>query len=149
MPERFLIVDGHSIIFAWPELRSLHAHRTLTAREELIKILTQFQDYSGTRVVLVFDGTGVAVNETSEPGGIQIFYSSTSKTADDIVERLVAKYSQIYPITIATADLMEQQTAISFGADCVGAEGLRQMIKDAKIGFDIELKRRGTKKRET
>jgi uncharacterized protein len=34
---RYLIVDGHSVIFAWPELRKLHARRSSLAREALIK----------------------------------------------------------------------------------------------------------------
>jgi len=34
---RYMIVDDHSIIFAWPELRKLHARRSSLAREALIK----------------------------------------------------------------------------------------------------------------
>jgi hypothetical protein len=36
---RYLIVDGHSIIFGWPELRKLHARRSSLAREALLKQL--------------------------------------------------------------------------------------------------------------
>ncbi len=106
---RYLIVDGHSVIFAWPDLRKLHARRTESARNELVKILTDYQDASGVRVVAVFDGQGGKANETSEPGGIQIFYSAAGQTADAIVERLVATYAQKHEITVATSDFMEQQ----------------------------------------
>src|ERR1700692_2338605 len=100
MSAQVLIVDGHSIIFAWPELRALHdsktapAHdsKTAPARDKLIRILTEYQDLSGTHVVLVFDGRGPVITQESEPGGIQVFYSNTGRTADDIIERLVAKY---------------------------------------------------------
>ena len=112
----YLIVDGHSVIFTWPELRRLHARRTALARDELVKILTEYQDASGVRVVAVFDGKGAKANEDSAPGGIQIFYSAAGQTADAIVERLVAKYAGQHEITVATSDLMEQQTATSFGA---------------------------------
>lgn len=142
MSEQFLIVDGHSIIFAWPELRELHGRKTALARERLVKTLTEYQDYSGVRVVLVFDGKGQAVSEVTEPGGIQIFYSNAGRTADDIVERLCARYATKYTITVATADMLEQQTAISFGAQCTGAEGLRQLIAAARGEFAAELKRR-------
>ena len=142
MPDHVLIVDGHSIIFAWPELRVVHERKTAAARELLVKTLTEYQDLSGTRVVLVFDGKGASVSETNEPGGIQILYSNTGRTADAIVERLVAKYAKTYSITVATADLLEQQTAISFGADCIGAEGLRQRIDQGRRQFASELKRR-------
>lgn len=60
MPKRahYLIVDGHSIIFAWPELRKLHARRSSLAREALIKQLRGYQDWTGVHVVVVFDGKG-------------------------------------------------------------------------------------------
>ncbi|PYK20611.1 MAG: hypothetical protein DME55_01760 [Verrucomicrobia bacterium] len=60
MPQRarYLIVDGHSVIFAWPELRKLHARRSSSAREALIKQLRDYQDWTGVRVVVVFDGKG-------------------------------------------------------------------------------------------
>ena len=55
---RYLIVDGHSVIFAWPELRGLQARRSSLARESLIKQLRDYQDWTGVRVVVVFDGKG-------------------------------------------------------------------------------------------
>jgi predicted RNA-binding protein with PIN domain len=142
MPESFLIVDGHSIIFGWPELLALQRRSGAAAREDLIKILTEYQDLSGVNVVVVFDGKGERINEVTEPGGIQIFYSNAGRTADEIVERLVAKYGHKHTITVATADLLEQQTVISFGAQCVGSEGLRRRIEDARADFAIEMKRR-------
>jgi predicted RNA-binding protein with PIN domain len=139
---RFLIVDGHSVIFAWPELRALHDRRTATARERLTKILTEYQDFTGTQVVLVFDGKGATITQETEPGGIQVFYSNAGRTADDLIERLAAKYGNLYSLTVATSDLLEQQTAIAFGADCVDADGLRDLIKNAQRSFELEMKRR-------
>ena len=104
---RYLIVDGHSVIFAWPDLRALHGRRTAAAREELTRRLTQYQDASGTHVVVVFDGRGVKTSEVSEPDGIQIFYSKAHQTADAIIERLCARYGQEHDLTVATDDLME------------------------------------------
>jgi uncharacterized protein len=142
---RTLIVDGHSVIFAWPELRKLHARRTALAREELVKVLTQYQDASGVHVVLVFDGKGAKLSEETLPGGIQIFYSGSTKTADDIVERLVARYAAEREITVATSDRLEQQTVVSFGATFVSAEGLRDVIGDAAADLvrQIQSHRRG------
>ena len=145
MSEEFLIVDGHSVIFGWPELKALHAKRTSTAREQLVRLLTEYQDNTGINVVVVFDGRGQTVSEVSEPGGIQIFYSNLGRTADDIVERLVAKYAHKHSITVATADLLEQQTAISFGAHCIGLEGLREALAEARRSLSEEIKRRRKK----
>jgi len=137
----YLIVDGHSVIFAWPELRKLHGRRTSSAREELVRILTAYQDASGVRVVAVFDGQGGKANEASEPGGIQIFYSAAGQTADAIVERLVAKYAQDHEITVATSDFMEQQTVTTFGALVVSAKGLREWLDDAHRDLARRIKK--------
>jgi len=142
MSQRFLIVDGHSVIFAWPELRALHRRRTASARERLTKILTAYQDFTGIRVVLVFDGKGTTITQETDPGGIQIFYSNTGRTADDLIERLAAKYGNLYSITVATSDLLEQQTAIAFGAECISADGLRDLVDSAERSFVLEMKRR-------
>lgn len=145
MTEQFLIVDGHSVIFAWPELRALHDRKTASARDRLIRILTEYQDLTGVNVVLVFDGRGPMITQEEEPGGIQVFYSNTGRTADDIIERLVAKYGKRYSITVATSDLLEQQTAIAFGGNCVSAESLRAQVVDARRTFARELRRRNTR----
>lgn len=139
---RVLIVDGHSIIFAWPELRALHQKRTVLARDALVKLLTEYQDFSGIHVVSVFDGKGEKANDQTEPGGVQIFYSRQGQTADEIVERLVARYGKAYDITVATDDLMEQQTAISFGALCISSEGLKALLDDSRRDLSRALKKR-------
>lgn len=139
---RYLIVDGHSIIFAWPELRALHSKKTASARHRLTKLLTEYQDFTGINVVVVFDGRGAMVTQDTEPGGIQIFYSSSGHTADDIVERLVAKYGKMYPITVATSDHLEQQTVITFGADCISADALRKLLESTRRDFAQEMKKR-------
>ena len=135
---RYLFVDGHSVIFAWPELQRLHARRGAHARETLIKLLTGYQDSSGVRVVLVFDGKGETMSEVTEPGGIQIFYSADGGTADDIIERLTAKYGELHEITVVTRDRLERQTVISFGGNVIAPDDLRQLIQDA----DADLSRR-------
>jgi len=138
---RYLLVDGHSMIFAWPELRATHGRRTGAGREELIRRLTQYQDATGTRVVAVFDGRGEKTSETTEPGGIQIFYAGAGHSADTIIERLCALYAGQHELTVATDDNMERQTAITFGANTVSSEILRQMLEEAGGDLKRRLKK--------
>ena len=139
---KYLIVDSHSAIFAWPELCALHARRNVLARDALVKALTEYQDYTGIRVVAVFDGQGDKTDEATEPGGIQIFYSGQGETADDVIERLVAKYGREHDITVATNDLLEQDTSTGFGATCISAEVLKMMLEESQGAFQRDLKRR-------
>ncbi|MEP6820732.1 MAG: NYN domain-containing protein [Chthoniobacterales bacterium] len=132
MQPQFLIVDGHSVIFAWPELRALHERRTSLARDVLVKQLRDYQDWTGVRVVVVFDGTGTAVSESSEAGEIQIFYSRAGQTADSIVERLSSKYGRQFQMLVATDDYLEQETVMACGAECISVEGLRGLLRAAR-----------------
>lgn len=129
---RYLIVDGHSVIFGWPELRKLHRRRAALARDALLKQLRDYQDWTGVRVVVVFDGSGPHVSASAEPGDVQIFYSRRGQTADAIIERLASKYASRFDVLVATSDAMEQQTASSCGASCVSTEGLRDLLREAR-----------------
>lgn len=130
MRAQYLIVDGHSVIFAWPELRALHRRRSSLARDALVKKLREYQDWTGVHVAVVFDGKGTAVNVNSEPGEIQIFYSREGQTADSIIERLASKYASRFKLLVATSDVMEQETASACGAECISTEALRWLLEE-------------------
>ena len=143
VPEReYLLVDGHSVIFSWPELSRLHGRRMSSARDALVQTLTAYQDQSGVRVVLVFDGQGARVSEEAVGrDGIQIFYAPAGSTADGVIERLVAKYAAVYRLTVASSDRLVEQTAFSFGAaSCVSAEGLKSLLTAAERDFERRAK---------
>ncbi len=128
----YLIVDGHSVIFAWPELRELHQRRSSLARDALTKQLRDYQDWTGTRVIVVFDGRGSRVTSAAEPGEVHVFYSRAGQTADSIVERLTSKYGREFRLLVATDDQMEQQTASACGAECISTGALRSLLDEAR-----------------
>ena len=130
---RYLIVDGHSVIFAWPELRKLHERRSSLAREALIRQLRDYQDWTGVRVVIVFDGKGAQVSVTSDSGDVQIFYSRSGQTADAIIERLASKYAGKVDLTVATSDSMERQTVHASGAMCISPEALCEALEEVRL----------------
>jgi uncharacterized protein len=134
MPQRarYLIVDGHSVIFASSELRKLHARRSSLAREALIKQLRNYQDWTGVRVVVVFDGKGRKIEAISDPADIQVFYSPTGQTADAIIERLASKYAKRFELMVATSDSMEGETVEACGAEWISPEALRSLLLGAR-----------------
>jgi len=129
---RYLIVDGHSIIFAWPELRKLQSRRSSLAREALTKRLRDYQDWTGVHVVVVFDGKGKRIEATSDPADVQVFYSRAGQTADAIVERLASKYAKRFELMVATSDSLEAETVQACGAEWISAEGLRSLLLSAR-----------------
>src|ERR1044071_815213 len=129
---RYLIVDGHSVIFSWPELRKLHARRSSLAREALLKQLRDYQDWTGVRVVAVFDGKGKRVDAISDPEEVQVFYSRSGQSADAIIERLASKYAKQFELTVATSDSMEAETVLACGAEWISPEALRDILSRAR-----------------
>lgn len=141
---RFLLVDGHSVIHAWKDLRALHMQRAkrYLAREELLKRMRLLQDVTGERVVVVFDGVGSRVQAECEKDGVQVFYSDDGISADGIIERLVAKYSQQYPLRVCTADGMIWETTGALGSRWVSPEDLEYELAKAGNELDRHLGRR-------
>ena len=127
---RYLIVDGHSVIFAWPELRKLHERRSSLAREALIKQLRDYQDWSGVRAVVVFDGKGSTPSATSDPRDVQVFYSRSGQSADAIIERLASKYASQFELIVATSDSLERETVNACGGESISPETLRRLLEE-------------------
>lgn len=145
MKPRVLIVDGHSMIFRWPQLTREHGRNTSAAREHLVRLLTGLQDASDWHVAVVFDGKGSKAGDSSEPGGIHVFYSKAGQTADSIIERLAAKYASQYEVTVATDDSLERTTVMTFGASAMSSVQLAEMIRDSEN--DLQTRIRSIRKR--
>jgi predicted RNA-binding protein with PIN domain len=131
MKQKILLVDGHSMIFDWEDLASLHRRNTAAAREELIRKLNGLQDNSDWTIAVVFDGTGTKAASDGTTNGIAVFYSKSGQTADSIIERLAAKYATDYEVTVATNDRMERTTAEAFGSLTISGIQLRAEIESA------------------
>jgi len=138
----FLLVDGNNVIHAWPDLLARHRRRPGSAHEELVRRLETYRDWSGDRVVVVFDGRGTTLDEERRPDGLQIFYTSEGNTADDIIERLALKYAGIFDITVATDDRAEQDVVVAAGGEALSAAGLSDRLTSAERGMRDWLERR-------
>jgi len=141
MKEKILLVDGHSMIFDWDDLATMHGRNTAAAREELVRRLTGLQDNSDWTVAVVFDGVGVKPSSDSTPHGIAVFYSKSGQTADSIIERLAAKYAKDHDVTVATNDLMERTTAEAFGSFTISGLQLRAEIDMARNSVSETIQR--------
>ena len=141
MKEKILLVDGHSMIFDWDDLATMHGRNTAAAREELVRRLTGLQDNSDWTVAVVFDGVGVKASSDGTPYGIAVFYSKSGQTADSIIERLAAKYAKDHDVTVATNDRMERTTAEAFGSFTISGLQLRAEIDMARNSVSETIQR--------
>ena len=137
---RFLLVDGHSMIFAWDDLRALHEQCMGLAREELCQRLQAYQDaIPGERVVVVFDGQHGEEQGKRRPEEIQVLYSKRGGSADEILERLACKYAGDHDLTVASRDRAVLDMVSSFGANAISANGLADLLEAAERRFRGDL----------
>jgi len=151
---RYLLVDGHSVIHAWPELRALHRRQPRQAREELVRKLRYFHDVGNWNVTIVFDGKSGPTAEPRRPGDLVVAYSRGDQTADSVIEALVAAQpaqasagqAARANVTVVTADEAERVTVEALGSYCVSPEWLRLEMESAQADFDETF--RQAKRRE-
>ena len=136
---RYLIIDGHSLIYTWDYLLKLHQSNKSSARENLIQRMTNYQDITGERVVIVFDGKGDVSESMNDENGIQVFFSKSGITADQIIERLAGKYSKTRNITVASRDRAVLDTCSSFGADAISPKTLEELLEKAEKDLEKRL----------
>jgi uncharacterized protein len=125
--QKYLLVDGHSVIYQWPELRALHAQQPNKCRELLTQLLSNFHDTSDWLVTLVFDGK-TGPTEPVQPGKMALIYSKEGQTADSIIERLVGQAADPANVYVVTADGAERVTVESLGAFVMSPDWLQDEI---------------------
>jgi predicted RNA-binding protein with PIN domain len=143
MSARYLVIDGHSVIFAWTDLRQLHDQNRAAARKALADRLQHLHDTTDWRVTLVLDGKlGTAIPlRQRKPTDMVITYASADQTADSIIERLVAVSGKAGQILVITADEVERLTVESLGASAASPSWLRQELAMEDAMFSGELDR--------
>ena len=115
-PER-IIVDGYNLIFAWEELKALAAENLDLGRSKLIDALINYQSYTGSEVVLVFDAYRVpgGVGAKYTEGPLHIVYTKENETADMYIERLVDEIGKNEAVRVVTSDSLVRLGALRSG----------------------------------
>ena len=141
MSGRYLVVDGHSVIFSWADLRSLHERNRAAARKALADRLQILHDSTSWRVTLVLDGTHGTASAPRHPHDMVTVYATADQTADSIIERLVAASGAAGQVTVVTADEVERRLVESLGAATASPTWLREEMSREGADFQIRLDR--------
>lgn len=136
---KYLLIDGHSVLFAWTALRTLHHGKPRIAREQLIKATQVLHDSGKWKVTLVFDGK-TRGREERAPQDMIIAYASENETADSLIERTVGAFPHPDRICVVTNDQAEAQTVRSLGAHTESAEWLELEIESCQGEIQTTLK---------
>jgi predicted RNA-binding protein with PIN domain len=143
MSAQYLVIDGHSVIFAWADLRRLHDQNRPAARKALLDRLQHLHDTTRWRLTVVLDGTlGTTQPQAKrKPTDMVVSYATADQTADSVIERLVAASGQAAKILVVTADEAERLTVESLGAATASPDWLRREIEMEGTLFSEELNR--------
>ena len=125
--EEVLIVDGYNIIGAWTNLRDLKEQGNLEeARNELLHWLSEYQAFSGRKVIVVFDAHQIpGLGKKMKHRRITVHYTKENETADEFIEKLVGQLQHKKRIIyVATSDYTEQWLIFGQGALRISAREL-------------------------
>lgn len=139
---KILLVDGYNIIGDWAELKRLRDKDMAAARDILIERMAEYQAYTGTRVIIVFDAHEAPGKESkSKKYKVEVIYTKENETADERIERLIKKLKNVRTqVYVATSDYTEQRTIFAQGALRISARELKVEIQDMEKEIEVRLK---------
>ena len=132
--QKYIIVDGYNIIFAWDSLAEIAKNDLEAARRSLLDALSSYAGFTKCRLVVVFDGYKQKGNpgEKSQFHNIQVVYTKEGETGDAYIEALVAQIGNNYNIRVATSDSLVQLSSLRSGVLRMSARELREEVDNAK-----------------
>ncbi len=112
-----ILVDGYSLLHNLPELAAGRPRHCAAARDALVRWLTRYHDATGTPITVFFDGAGARkpAPETDAPGQIEVLFSRSGKTADQMIERAVHRFRPYGEVLAVTDDRTEGDLVIGLG----------------------------------
>ena len=151
MTNRWILVDGYSVLHTWPRFTSRKSRALSLAqrREILVRLLGQYGDHIGRRVTIVFDGYAAKHKpDTAEPiTGVEVVFSDRGKTADDIIERFVGEAERRTAILVVSSDNVERQTVEVLGAQSMSAELFETEVTAALEALASQVRHHGRRRR--
>lgn len=149
--KEYLVVDGYNMIGAWPVLSKLAAQGLEEARDALIMMLSEYQGFTGMKVILVFDAHQVpGLGMTYTQGKLDIRFTKEKETADECIERLVGNLiGRRQRVYVATSDMVEQHVIFGKGALRLPARELYINIQRSRRELKETVERTSTRIRNS
>ena len=149
MPLVRTLIDGYSLLHAWPELARGKARHSAAARDELIHILTQYRDAAGTPITVFFDGAGAApgtARHHSTPE-MEVVFSSDGRSADDLIERVAHRFRTYGEVLVVTDDYAVRDTVIGFGGMAASCDNFIAQVRAELEALQSELQNHNRRER--
>ena len=131
--QRYIIVDGYNVIFAWEHLAQQAKTDLDAARRQLCDSLSSYAGFTKCRLVVVFDGYKQkgSIGEKSPFHNIQVVYTREGQTADRYIEELAAQIGSSYAVKVASSDALVQLSSFRSGVLRMSARELHEEVENA------------------
>ena len=131
--QRYIIVDGYNVIFAWEHLANQAKTDLDAARRQLCDSLSSYAGFTKCRLVVVFDGYKQkgSIGEKSQFHNIQVVYTREGQTADRYIEELAAQIGSSYAVKVASSDALVQLSSFRSGVLRMSARELHEEVENA------------------
>ncbi len=143
-----ILIDGYNLLHAWQEIAQGSARFSETARDELIKALTEYSDAIGTPVTLIFDGRSPGnlpendrhrLSRKKNPN-LEILYTPSNQSADQLIERAAILYQKYGQVLAVTNDNAIRDLVIGAGGTVCSCHNFIQTIHDECYQMQLNLK---------
>ena len=132
--QKYIIVDGYNVIFAWDDLAEQARADLEAARRQLCDVLSSYAGFTKCRLVVVFDGYKQKGNpgEKSQFHNIQVVFTKEGETADSYIEALAYEIGNNYAVRVASSDSLVQLSSFRSGVLRMSARELRSEVETAR-----------------
>ncbi|MBQ2926951.1 MAG: TetM/TetW/TetO/TetS family tetracycline resistance ribosomal protection protein [Oscillospiraceae bacterium] len=132
--QKYIIVDGYNVIFAWEALAEQARSDLDAARRQLCDALSSYAGFTKCRLVVVFDGYKQKGNpgEKSQFHNIQVVFTKEGETADAYIEALAYEIGGNYAVRVATSDSLVQLSSFRSGILRMSARELQEEVSAAQ-----------------
>lgn len=132
--EKYLLVDGYNVVFAWDELKDIAAVNIDGARGRLLDILCNYQGIKKINLIAVFDAYRVPGHKTEylDYHNIHVVYTREAETADRYIERFAHENASKYDVTVVTSDGLEQIIIRGQGCQLMSSRDFEKEVASAR-----------------
>lgn len=135
MQTDLIIVDGYNLIHQDADLAALMERDIGLARQRLTRLLESAIPRLARRVTVVFDGRGQTGGRSPlESTSVEVFFSSSSSSADGLIERIVSDSDKPEKIMVVTSDLLEANAVRGSGAECISCPHFLELLRAKRAG---------------
>jgi len=144
-----ILIDGYSLLHAWPELAAGAPRHSEAARDALVEVLTQYQDACGTPVTVFFDGNRSRYTQpkSDAASGVEVLFSRAGQTADDLIERAAHRFQAYGEVLVVTNDRLERDMVTGFGGTTASCDNFILTLGGALADLAENLERRNRAER--